>query len=128
MRISKSFRLDFLTYLLENEPQTFKKVMSSPEASYWKEVVNSEIESVMHNHTWELVSLPLGSKPLGCKWIFKWKMKIDGSMYKYKARLVAKGYKQQEGLDCFNTYSPVTKITSIRMLIAILALHGFEMH
>ncbi|KAL0549588.1 hypothetical protein IC582_014074 [Cucumis melo] len=102
--------------------------MSSPEAPYWKEDVNSEIESIMHNHTWELVDLPLESTPLGCKWIFKRKMKTDGSIDKYKARLVAKGYKQQERLDYFDTYSPVTRITSIRMLIAISALHGFEIH
>ncbi|KAA0058473.1 retrotransposon protein, putative, Ty1-copia subclass [Cucumis melo var. makuwa] len=102
--------------------------MSSPEAPYWKEVVNSEIESIMHNHTWELVDLPLGSKPLGCKWIFKRKMKTDGSIDKYKARLVTKGYKQQEGLDYFDTYSPVSRITSIRMPIAISTLHGFEIH
>ncbi|KAL0552312.1 hypothetical protein IC582_011420 [Cucumis melo] len=68
MRISKSFGPNFLTYLLENEPQ---EAMSSSEAPYWKEAVNSEIESIMHNHTWELVDLPLGSKPLGRKWIFK---------------------------------------------------------
>ena len=128
MRFSKSLGPDFLTYLLENEPQTFKEVMSSLETPYWKEDVNSEIESIMHNHTWELVDLPLGSTPLGCKWIFKRKMKTDGSIDKYKARLVAKGYKQQEGFDYFDTYSPVTRITSIRMLIAISALHGFEIH
>ena len=94
----------------------------------WKEAVNSEIESIMQNHTWELVDLPPGSKPLGCKWIFKRKMKIDGSNDKYKARLIAKGYKQKEGLDYFDTYSPVTRITSIRMLIAIAALHNLEIH
>ena len=119
MRISKSFGPEFLTYLLENEPQRFKEAMSSLEALYRKEVVNSEIESITHNHTWELVDLPLGSKPLGCKWIFKRKIKTDGSIDKYKTRFVTKGHKQQEGLDYFDTYSPVTIITSIHMLIAI---------
>ena len=74
------------------------------------------------------MDLPLGSKPLGYKWIFKKKMKADGSIDKYKARLVIKGYKQKEGLDYFDTYSPVTRISSIRMLIAITAIHNLEIH
>ena len=82
----------------------------------------------MQNHTWELVDLPQGSKPLECKSIFKRKMKNYGSIDKYKAILVAKGNKQKEGLDYLNTYSPVTRITSIRMLIAIAALHNLEIH
>jgi transposase InsO family protein len=127
-RISKSFGPDFLTYLLENEPRTFKEAMSSPEAPLWKEAVNSEVESILQNHTWELVDLPPGSKPLGYKWIFKRKLKADGSIDKYKARLVVKGYRQKEGLDYFDTYSPVTRITSIRMLIAIAALYNLEIH
>ena len=127
-RTSKSFGPYFLTYLLENELQSFNEAMSTPKAPMWKETVNNEIESIMQNHTWELVDLPLGSKPLGCKWIFKRKIKTDGSSDKYKDRLVAKGYKQKEGLDYFDTYSPVTRITSIRMLIAIAALHNLEIH
>ena len=102
--------------------------MTGPEAPLWKEVVNNEIESIMQNHTWELVDLPPGSKPLGYKWIFKRKMKADGSIDKYKARLVVKGYRQKEGLDYFDTYFPVTRITSIRMLIAIAALFNLEIH
>ena len=127
-RTSKSFGQVFLTYLLENEPQIFNEAMSTPKAPMWKEAVNSEIESIMQNHTWELVDHPPGSKPLECKWIFKRKMKTDGSIDKYKARFVAKGYKQKECLDYFDTYSPVTRITSIRMLIAIAALHNLEIH
>ena len=63
-----------------------------------------------------------------CKWIFKRKMKADGAIDKYKARLVVKGYKKREGLDYFDTYSPVTRITSIRMLIAIAAVYKLEIH
>ena len=127
-RTSKSFGPDFLTYLLENEPQSYKEAMASPEAPLWKEAINSEIDSILQNHTWELVDLPPGCKPLGYKWIFKRKMKTDGSIDKYKARLVIKGYRQKEGLDYFDTYSPVTRITSIRMLIAIAAIFGLEIH
>uniref|UniRef100_A0A2N9EBZ3 Reverse transcriptase Ty1/copia-type domain-containing protein n=1 Tax=Fagus sylvatica TaxID=28930 RepID=A0A2N9EBZ3_FAGSY len=127
-KTSKMFGPDFLTFMLEDEPQSFKEAMSMPEAPLWKEAVNSEIESILQNHTWELVDLPPGCKPLGYKWIFKRKMKADGSIDKYKARFVVKGYKQKEGVDYFDTYSPVTRITSIRMLIAIAVLYNLEIH
>ena len=84
-RAPKSFGPDFLAFLLENEPQTFKETMKSSEAQYWKEAVNSEVESILNNHTWELVDLPPGNKPLGYKWIFKRKLKDDGTIDKYKA-------------------------------------------
>ena len=127
-RTSKSFGPDFLTYLLEDEPQIFKEAMSSLEAPYWKEATNDEVESILQNHTWELVDLPPGSKPLGYKWIFKKEMKAHGSIEKYKAILVVKGYNKKEGLDYFDTYSPVTRISSIHMLIAIAAIHNLEIH
>ena len=114
--------------MLESEPQTFQEAVSSSEGPQWKEAIKSEIDSIMQNHTWELVELPKGCKPLGSKWIFKRKMKADGSIDKYKARLVIKGYKQREGLDYFDTYSPVTRINSIRMILAIAALRNLEVH
>ena len=95
--------------------------MLSSDSNFWKETVNSEIESILSNHTWELIDLPSGNKPLGSKWIFKRKMKDDRTIDKYKARLVVKGFRQK-GLDYFDTYSPVTRITSIRMLIALAAV------
>ncbi|KAL0431969.1 UNVERIFIED_CONTAM: Retrovirus-related Pol polyprotein from transposon TNT 1-94 [Sesamum radiatum] len=125
---AKTFGPEFLTYVLENEPRTINEALSSPEAPFWKEAINSEIESIMQNHTWELVDLLPGSTPLGCKWVLKRKYKADGYIDKYKARLVAKGFKQKEGLDFFDTYSPVTRIMSIRVLIAIAALYDFEIH
>ena len=82
--------------MLENEPQIFKAAMSSSESTYWKEVINSEIESILSNHTWELTDLLLGNKSLGSKWIFKRKMKADGTIDKYKARLVVKEYIQKK--------------------------------
>ena len=128
IRTEKSFGPDFLTYMLESEPQSYKEAVNSLEGSWWKEAIKSEIDSILQNHTWELVDLPPGSKPLGYKWIFKRKMKTDGTIDKYKARLVIKGYKQKEGLDYFDTYSPVTRITFIRMVLAIAALRNLEIH
>ncbi|KAF3634704.1 hypothetical protein FXO37_26347 [Capsicum annuum] len=102
--------------------------MSLPDSSFWKEAVNSEIDSILNNHTWELVGLPPRNKPLGSKWIFKRKMKEDGTTDKYKARLVVKGFKQKEGLDYFDIYSPVTRITLIRMLIALAVAYDLQIH
>ena len=127
-RIEKSFGPDFIAYMVEDEPQTYKDAVTSSEAPQWKEAIKSEIDSILHNHTWELVDLPPGCEPLGYRWIFKRKMKADGSVDKYKARLVIKGYKQKEGLDYFDTYAPVTRVTSIRMVLAIAALRKLEIH
>ena len=93
-----------------------------------EETINSEIKSILSNHTWELANLPPASKPIRSKWIFKRKLKPDGSVDKYKVRLVAKRYRQKKGLDYFDIYSPVTKITAIRMLIAIAVLHNLDIH
>ena len=78
VRTEKSVGPNFLTYVLEGEPQTFKEVVNSKESLMWKEVIQSEIDSILQNHTWELVDLPLGCKPLSLKWFFKRKMKVDG--------------------------------------------------
>ena len=118
-----------MTYLLEEgDPQTYKEVVTSPDEPMWKEAIKSEIDSIMQNNTWELVDLPPGNKPLGCKWVFKKKMKIDDTIDNYKARLVIKGYKQQQGLDYFATYSPVSRITSIRMTLAIASMRNLAVH
>ncbi|KZV17034.1 hypothetical protein F511_34284 [Dorcoceras hygrometricum] len=95
-RIEKSFGPEFITYILDDEPQTIQEALSNPEAHFWKEAILDEIDSIMHNHTWELTDLPPGCKPLGCKWILKRKYKEYGSIDKYKARLVAKGFRQKE--------------------------------
>ena len=75
-----------------------------------------------------MVDLPPGNKLIGYKWSFKRKLKADDSIDKYKARLVAKGYGQKEGSNYFDTYSPVSRITSIRMLIAIASLNNMDIH
>ena len=84
---------------------------------FWKVAVNDEMKSLISNKTWKLVDLPLGCKTIGCKWVLRKKLKPDGSIDKYKARLVAKGFKQLEGLEFFDTFYPVTRITSIRLYL-----------
>ncbi|GJR43676.1 zinc finger, CCHC-type containing protein [Tanacetum coccineum] len=77
----------------------------------------------MHNDTWELTDLPPRCKALGCKWILKRKMKVDGSIDKYKARLVIQGFRQKEGIDFFDTYALVARISTIKLLLALVAIH-----
>nr|GFB42002.1 DNA-directed RNA polymerase subunit beta' [Tanacetum cinerariifolium] len=114
--------------MVENEPTSYREAVTSSEGHQWKEAIKSEIDSILETHTWELVDLPPGCKPLGYKWIFKKNMKADGTVDKYKARLVIKGFRQRGGLDYLDTYLPVTHITSIRMIPAIVALRNLEVH
>ena len=82
----------------------------------------------MYNHTWELVDLPPSAMTIGWKWIFKRKLKQDRSIEKYKAHLVIKGFKQRKDVDCFDTFALVTRIASIRVLIALTSIHNLVIH
>ncbi|GKC28990.1 zinc finger, CCHC-type containing protein [Tanacetum coccineum] len=75
-----------------------------------------------------LSDLPLGCKPLGCKRIFKRKLKVDGSIEKFKARLVIQGFRQKSRIEYFDTYAPVARISTIRMLIAMTSIHNLIIH
>ncbi|RVW23851.1 Retrovirus-related Pol polyprotein from transposon RE1 [Vitis vinifera] len=90
-----------------------KEALEIPE---WKEAVMEEIRALEKNETWEVINLPRGKKPVGCKWIFTMKYKADGTVERYKARLVAKGFTQTYGIDYTETFAPVAKLNTIRVL------------
>nr|AAS01934.1 putative Integrase core domain containing protein [Oryza sativa Japonica Group] len=127
-RTAKSFGDDFTVYLVDDTPKSISEAYASPDADYWKEAVRSEMDSIIANGTWEVTERPYGCKPVGCKWVFKKKLRPDGTIEKYKARLVAKGYTQKEGEDFFDTYSPVARLTTIRVLLSLAASHGLLVH
>ena len=127
-RTAKSFGDDFLVYLIDDTPSSISEAYASEDADYWKEAVRSEMDSILANETWEITDRPYGCKPIGCKWVFKKKLRPDGTIEKYKARLVAKGYTQKEGEDFFDTYSPVARLTTIRVLLSLAASHGLLVH
>nr|GEV98972.1 zinc finger, CCHC-type [Tanacetum cinerariifolium] len=145
VRKTKSYGFDFQIYLvegsrdqvgsqysycysIEEDSITYNEAMQSRDATFWKEAIDDEIGSIMKNNTWVLSDLPPGCKPLGCKWIFKRKMNVDGTIEKFKARLVIQGFRQKEGIDYFDTYAPVARITTIRLLLALAAIHNLVIH
>ena len=109
-----------------DEPNSYAEAMAGPESAKWKEAMDSEIQSMYDNQVWNLVENVPGRKTVGCKWVFKKKTDMDGKVHTYKARLVAKGFSQIPGVDYDETFSPVAKIKSIRVLLAIAAFHDYE--
>lgn len=100
------------------EPQTFEEAVGNPE---WVKAMAEEIEALERNQTWDLVPKPLNTKPISCKWVYKLKQRTDGTVERFKARLVARGFSQQYGLDYDETFSPVAKLTTVRVLLALAA-------
>ena len=109
-------------------PKVTKKQWLSKDSAFWKEKINDKIDSIMSNHTWEIIDLPPGSKPVGCKWIFRRKYHNDDTIQTFKARLVAKGFIQNESIDYFDTDAPMTRITYIKILFALASIYNLYIH
>jgi hypothetical protein len=127
-RTAKSFGDDFTIYPTDDTPKTIVEAFASHKVDDWKEAVHSEMDSILYNGTWELIDRPYGCKLVGCTLVFKKKHRPDGTIDKYKARLVAKGYTPKEGEDFFDTYSPIARLTIIRVLLSLAASHGLLIH
>ena len=109
-----------------DDPTTFEEAISDIDSLKWLEAMKSEMDSMYLNQVWDLVDPPEGIIPIGNKWIYKRKIGSDGKVETYKARLVAKGYRQRQGVDYEETFSPVAMLKSIRILLAIAAYHDYE--
>jgi hypothetical protein len=86
----------------------------------WRQAMQLEHDALMKNKTWHLVPPQKGMNIIGCKWVYKVKRKVDGSLDRYKARLIAKGFKQQYGIDYEDTFSPIVKAATIRIIMSIV--------
>ena len=90
--------------------------------------MGKEIQSMKDNNAWDLVLLPEGVKPIGCKWVFKTKRDSQSDVERYKARLVAKGLTQKEDIDYKETFSQVSMKDSFRTIMALVAYFDLELH
>eukprot|EP00257_Ricinus_communis_P016867 XP_015575166.1 uncharacterized protein LOC107261307 [Ricinus communis] len=108
-----------------NQPVSYKQACTDQS---WRLAMENELQALEKNGTWDLVELPTDKKAIGCKWVFKLKLKPDGTVDRHKARLVAKGFHQLEGIDYFESFSPVAKIVTVRIFIAIATAKSWPIH
>ncbi|KAM1116115.1 hypothetical protein ACFX19_006777 [Malus domestica] len=107
-----------------SEPKTFKTASKVVE---WQSAMQEEIDALHSQQTWSLVPLPRDKNLVGCKWVYRMKKNADGTVARYKARLVAKGYSQEEGVDYGETFCPVVKPTTIRLILALASQFHWQL-
>jgi len=105
------------------EPTTYDEANKH---TCWQQAMQAELTTLENTGTWKLVDLPPHIKPIVCRWIYKIKHHADVTIERYKARLVAKGYNQVKGLDYFETYSPVAKLSTVITVIALSAINKWH--
>jgi hypothetical protein len=111
-----------------NEPKTLKEALYSKLKEQWLASVKKEFKALLENGTWILVELPEGKKALKCKWVFRIKRNADGTIEKYKSRLVVKGFSQKPGIDFKEIFSPVIRLESLKLMLAIATILDMEVH
>ena len=111
--------------IAESEPITFEEAARD---GHWWRAMEEEIDSIKRNNTWELVELPLNKKPIALKWIYKVKVNANGEIVRHKARLVAKGFLQKAGIDYGEVYTPVARIETVRLVVALATNEDWSLH
>jgi hypothetical protein len=91
----------------------------------WIAAMKEELTMIVKNETWMLVDRPVHKKVISVKWIFKTKLHADENNNKHKARLVVKGYSQEPGIDFTDTFAPVSRLDTIKLLLALVAQNGW---
>lgn len=116
---------DFLgvpvAWFADSEPSNFQETMSSGESEKWSAAMEEEIDALHKNNTWILVNKPKDQKVLYNRWVYRVKKNVDGTTNKYKARLVVKGYSKKKGIDYMETFSPVIRFETIRIVLSVAA-------
>jgi hypothetical protein len=102
------------------------EAVNAPNGDLWKKAVEKELDSLDKARTWDVVDRVAGKKEVGSRWVFKVKRLADGSIDKFKARFVAQGFSQRPVFDFDETYIPVVRFDSLRLLLAITAVQGWR--
>ncbi|KAL0544417.1 hypothetical protein IC582_019532 [Cucumis melo] len=105
-----------------------KNIYTALECPEWKNVVMKEMKTLEKNRTWEICALPKEHKTVGCKWVFSPKYKADGTLDRHKARLVAKGFTQTYGVDYSETFSPIVKLNTVRVLLYVVVNKNWPLY
>ena len=114
-------RLHPSLFFNHSEPKSVKQAL---ESSKWFAAMQEEYNALLRNRTWDLVPLPAGRQAIGCKWVFRIKENADGSINRFKARLVGKSFHQVHGFDFHETFSPVIKPVTIRVVLSVALSQG----
>ena len=113
-----------LTTSDDPEPTTLTQALKDHK---WRLAMSEEYDALVKNGTWALVPLDRRQNLVGCKWVYRTKRKSDGSIDRYKARLVAKGFHQRPGIDYQDTFNPVVKPTTVRIVLSISVSRGWSL-
>ena len=113
---------------MDDEPRSYQDALNRPDKDKWIEAINLEVASLQSKGTWvEVDTKQAIKKPITAKWVFKIKRKADGSIERYKARLVARGFTQKYGIDFLDTFAPVARMASIRLLLAVACIMDYNL-
>jgi 2-hydroxychromene-2-carboxylate isomerase len=123
-----ALRVDYERASETTAPRTFEEATQGKQSREWKIAIREQLQSLEANHTWDVVNKPDAANCIYTKWVFNVKMLPNGQIDKYKARLCARGFTQQYGVDYFNTFAPVVRMESLRILLAHAAIEDLEIH
>lgn len=130
----KDYELDFASFAfnalvyVEDLPESVSELQKRSDWPKWQQAMQEEVDSLVKNETWILTKLPKGRSAITCKWIFKIKRAEDDHPPRYKARLVARGFSQKRGFDYEETYSPVARLDTLRVVLALANREGMTIH
>ena len=105
-----------------------KSYVEASKFECWKQAIKTKLSSLETIGTWTIVDFPYNVKPIDCRWVYKIKHNADGSIERHKVILVAKSYNQIKSVDYFDTYSPIAKLTTMRLVIALASIHNLNLH